>query len=111
MAKYERRLKGNFDEFLRELNDGILRGSMSASLEDGSDYSNQNVRCAVRVYERYSMTGGNRLSMNITLVGDGDDLFVSVITAGGSQAMLFKFNTIGEESFLQCAVQIIESHI
>ena len=111
MAKYERRLKGNFDEFLRELNDGILRGSMSASLEDGSDYSNQNVRCAVRVYERYSMTGGNRLSMNITLVGDDDDLFVSVITAGGSQAMLFKFNTIGEESFLQCAVQIIESHI
>ena len=110
MAKYERRLKGSFDGLLNALDSGILRGSMSATLEDGSDYGTQNVRCAIRVYERYSMTGGNRLSMNITLMGEGDDLFVSVITAGGSQAMLFKFNTLGEESFLECAVQIIENY-
>ena len=54
----------------------------------------------VRVYERYSMTGGNRLSMTLTLVGDGDKIYLSGITAGGSQGMLFKFNTFGEEAFL-----------
>ena len=56
--------------------------------------------CTVRVYERYSMTGGNRLSMTLTLVGDGDKIYLSGITAGGSQGMLFKFNTFGEEAFL-----------
>ena len=38
--------------------------------------------------------------MNLTLVGCGEDLFLSVITSGGSQAMIFKINTWGEESFL-----------
>ena len=39
--------------------------------------------------------GGNRLSMTLTLVGDGEDLFLSAITSGGSQGMFFKFNTWG----------------
>ena len=29
---------------------------------------------AVRVYERYSMTGGNRVSMNVTVLGVGNEL-------------------------------------
>ena len=36
----------------------------------------------------------------MTLVGDGENLFLSAITAGGSQAMFFKMNTMGEEAFL-----------
>ena len=110
MAKHESRLQGNFDELLRRLDTGILKGSVSASFEDGSDYSSGDVRCAVRVYERYSMFGGNRVSLNITLVGNGNDLFVTAITSGGSQAVLFKINTLGEGSFLKCAVSIIESY-
>ena len=43
---------------------------------------------------------GNRVSLNLTLVGNGPRLFLSAITAGGSQAMLFKINTLGEEAFL-----------
>ena len=58
------------------------------------------MRVTVRVYERYSMTGGNRLSMTLTLVGDEDNIYLSGITAGGSQGVLFKFNTFGEEAFL-----------
>ena len=34
------------------------------------------------------------------LVGDEEKLYLSGITAGGSQGMLFKFNTFGEEAFL-----------
>ena len=108
MAKYESRLKGNFDEFLRAVDSGIRRSSMSASFEDGSDYRCGDTRCSVRVYERYSMIGSNRVSLNVTLVGAGDDLFVTAITSGGSQAVFFKINTFGEESFLRCAVDVIE---
>ena len=110
MAKYECNLRGNFDELLNLIESGILRGSMSASLEDGSDYSSNVIRCAVRVFERYSMTGSNRVSMNITLIGSGDNLFVTAITAGGSQAVLFKFNTFGEEAFLDHIVDIVENY-
>ena len=110
MAKYERRLKGDFDDFLQRLDDGVLGGSISASYEDGSRYKIGDVRCAVRVYERYSVAGSNRVSLNITLIGKGDELFVSAITSGGSQAVLFKLNTIGEESFLDNVINIIEGY-
>jgi len=110
MAKYERELRGDFDELLRRLDEGILRGSASDSFEDGRDYQSGQVRCAVRVYERYSMMGSGRLSMSITLVCNGDELFVTAITAGGSQAVFFKINTIGENSFLRHATDIIDDY-
>ena len=110
MAKYESALVGDFDALLRKLHNGIMSGSVSASLEGGSDIQSGGVRCAVRVYERYSYAGGNRLSMNVTLLGNADQLFVSVITSGGSKAMFFKINTWGEETFLEHAVRIVEDY-
>ena len=110
MAKYESRLTGNFNELLDIIENGILKGSISASFEDGSDYANNGVYCAVRVYERYSMMGGNRVSLNVTLIGNGRSLFVSAITSGGSQAVFFKINTFGEEAFLDCLVDIVEDY-
>ena len=89
---------------------GVLNGSMSASYEDGSDWTNGTVRCAVRVFERYSYMGGNRVSMNVTLVGKGDELFLSAITSGGSQAVFWKINTMGEESFLEKLVRVVEDY-
>ena len=109
MAKYESDVYGDFDELLNALESGILQGSVSATLEDGSDYSAGGVRCAVRVFERYSMTGSNRVSMNVTLIGNENSLFLTAITAGGSQAMFFKFNTFGEEAFLDHVVGIVEN--
>ena len=100
MAKYERAFTGDFDSALSQLEQAVLDGSASASYEDGSDYRSGDFRCAVRVYERYSWTGGNRVSMDLTLVGRGRELFLSAITSGGSQAMFFKVNTFGEEAFL-----------
>jgi hypothetical protein len=111
MAKYERRLKGNFNDFLNWLHSDITNGSSSVSYEDGSDINMENTRVAIRVYERYSMMGGNRVSMNVTITGTGDDLFVSAITSGGSQAVFFKMNTIGEETFLEICKESVENFI
>ena len=109
MAKYECHLTGEFDHVLDYLDTGILQGSDSASYEDGSDYAQGDFRCAVRVYERYSFSGGNRVSLNLTLVGRGEALFLSAITSGGSQAMFFKINTWGEEAFLDRLRELVES--
>ncbi len=107
MAKYEARIFGDFDKLLRALDGGILAGSISASFEGGSDCVIGDVRSAVRVYERYSITGSNRVSLSITLVGSGGSNFISAISSGGSQARVFKVNTIGEESFLDSAIEVI----
>lgn len=109
MAKLERTIRGDFDDVLNRLHDGVLNGSASASYEEGSDYHHGKVRCAVRVYERFSYTGGNRVSLNMTLIGEGEELFLSAITAGGSQALLFKINTWGEEAFLDTLREIVDS--
>lgn len=104
MAKLEQTLHGDFDRFLQKIENGILNGSMSASLEDSSDFRNHDTgaRCSVRVFERYSYAGGNRVSLNVTLFqgGNGEEIRLSAITAGGSQAVFFKLNTWGEEAFL-----------
>ncbi len=111
MAKYERHLEGDFYELLNWVHHDIINGSISATYEDGSDYTAGSVKVAVRVYERYSMLGKNRVSLNITLVGDGRKLFISAITSGGSQAMFFKINTFGESSFLDLCAESVENYI
>lgn len=101
MAKLERTLQGDFYMWLRKIQSGILEGSMSATLEDLSDFQCGETRCSVRVFERYSYMGGNRVSMTVTLFQGSDGVIhLSAITAGGSQAMFFKLNTMGEEAFL-----------
>ena len=108
MAKLERTLTGDFDRVLSRLEDGVLNGSMSASLEDSSDFTMGEARVAVRMFERYSWTGSNRVAMSLTLVGDGSRLHLTAITAGGSQAMFFKINTWGEEAFLDTLARVLD---
>lgn len=101
MAKLEQTLNGNYNQILNKIEDGILSGSVSASLEDSSDFQSGAARCSVRVFEQFSHTGGNRVSLSVTLFQNGDGpIHLSAITAGGSQAMFFKVNTWGEEAFL-----------
>lgn len=109
MAKLEKQVHGNIDSILNSLHQAVLEGSMSASYEDGSDFAQGDFRCAVRVYERYSWSGGNRVSLTLTLAGCGGNYFLSAITAGGSQATFFKLNTWGEEAFLDTIAPVVEN--
>ncbi|MBQ8975348.1 MAG: hypothetical protein IJ072_06470 [Oscillospiraceae bacterium] len=111
MAKMEYRLRGCFDDILNIINSGIMGGSITASYEDGSDINVNGVRCAVRVYERYSVIGSNRVSLNVTLMGTDNEIYLSAITSGGSQATFFKINTLGEEAFLEKLHEVIKPYI
>lgn len=110
MAQYETHLTGDFSALLSHIERSVVGGSISASREGGSLFEAAGVRCAVRVYERYSYLGGNRLSLCVTLFGRDEDLQLSAITSGGSQAIFFKLNTFGEEAFLQKFIDAIESY-
>lgn len=108
MAKLERVLQGDFDAILAGIENGIMKGSLSASLEDSSDFEAGKTRCAVRVFERYSMLGSNRVSMSVTLFqGEDGVIHLSAITSSGSQAVFFKINTFGEEAFLETLERIL----
>ena len=108
MAKLEKTLREDFNALLARIEQGILEGSVSASLEDASDFRGGDARCSVRVFERYSYAGGNRVSLNVTLFQSGDGpVRLSAITAGGSQALFFKINTWGEEAFLEKLQEIL----
>ena len=101
MAKLEKVVHGDFRSILVRIEQGILHGSVSASLEDASDFTEGAARVSVRVFERYSYLGNNRVSLSVTLFQNGDGpVRISAITSGGSQAVFFKINTFGEAAFL-----------
>lgn len=111
MAKYETTLQGDFDQILDEIHNAMMNNSVSTSFEDSSTIKSSGIKCYVGVYERYSFTGKNRVSMTITLVSASDNrVFFSAITSGGSQAVFFKFNTFGESSFLDTIQEIISEY-
>lgn len=107
MAKLEKTLHGNFDEWLKKIENGIINGSVSASPEDGADYKTSSSRCSVRVFERYSYSGSNRVSLSVTLFQCDDGIRLCAITSGGSQAIFYKMNTFGEEAFLNKLKQLL----
>ena len=109
MAKLERTLHGQFDQLLQRIENGILESSLSASLEDASDFYSGEARCSVRVFERFSSMGGNRLSLSVTLFqGEDGEIRLSAISAGGSQGMFMKINRLGENAFLGVLKDVLE---
>lgn len=75
-------------------------GGISVTEESRCDMTDGNARCCVTVFERYSYTGGNRVSLAVTLFTGGDKVRISAVTSGGSQAVFFKLNIFGEEAFM-----------
>jgi len=108
MAKLEKKINGNFEEVLKKIEDEIIKGNLSSTLEEKSDFISNNSKCSVRVFERYSAIGSNRVSLNVTLFQNNEEeIYISAITSGGSQALLFKVNTLGEKAFLDKLEKIL----
>ena len=102
MAILNRNLNCSFPQAVSKVENAVMNGSFTATLEHSWDTRDGDARCAVRVFERYSYTGGNRVSMSVTLFQNGNGpVKLCAITSGGSQATFFKFNTWGEEAFLE----------
>ena len=103
-------LTGDVGRFVTYLDEAITEGSATAKLEGSAERRIGDARMVVRVYERYSALGGNRVSLSVSVLAVGDHMEVSVITSGGSTAMFWKVNTFGEEAFLKRAEDAIRSY-
>lgn len=111
MAKYETHFQGHFNEVVEYLKHEIVNASFTATLEDESYVTLNEIQCAVLVFERYSYFGNNRVSLNITILSDQNEIHIIGISAGGSQAVIFKMNTLGEEAFLEKLQETINRYI
>jgi hypothetical protein len=108
MAKLVRSIDRPLEQVASYIENGILEGSVSASLEDRQELYPGDAKCIVLVFERYSYAGNNRVSMNITLLqAPHSPTQICAITSGGSQALFWKINTIGEEAFLDKLREIL----
>lgn len=110
MAKLECAFTGYGIDGLADLiTEGILSRSLTASLEDSSSFSSGDVSCTVLVFERYSVIGSNRLSLTVTLFSEPGRIRVSGISSGGSEGVVWKINTLGEEAFLDVLSDVLSS--
>lgn len=97
MSKYIFKTSGDFNRFVDAVQETAENISSSTTYEDGHHFSNHTVAL---VYERYSAAGSNRVSLSITITQTSEGIELVAITSGGSQAVFFKMNTWGEETFL-----------
>lgn len=109
MALSEHRFPGDVDQFVAHLDRNITNSSVTAQLEARSDRTIGDARMVVQVYERYSATGGNRLSLVVSVLAADGQLDVCAIASGGSTGMFWKLNTFGEQAFLQKADDAIRA--
>jgi hypothetical protein len=108
MAKFEKTLSGNFNEIIDKLQNEIMNSGFSMNLVDESNYSLGNTNVAVRVYDKYFMRNGNRASLSLTVAGQGNDIFISAIGAGGGQGVIFNFSLGAEEELVDIVRYCIE---
>lgn len=102
-------MAGALSDFLTHVDAQITGSSVTARLEAEADRIIGDARMVVRVYERYSATGGNRLTLTIAALAADGQLEVSAMTSGGSTGLFWKINVFGEEAFLERAVDAITS--
>jgi hypothetical protein len=107
MAKFEKSITGQFDSVVNRLNEDIMNSGMTMNLVDESNYAIGDANVAVRVYDKYFMRNGNRASLSLTVVGHGNDIFISAIGAGGGQGIIFNFS-LGAESEM---VSVVEASV
>uniref|UniRef100_UPI0028A25304 DUF6054 family protein n=1 Tax=Anaerotignum sp. TaxID=2039241 RepID=UPI0028A25304 len=92
MAKYEKCVHGDFDKILEQLNEDIFKIGLSIELVDKSNYEYENVKVAIRVYDKYFMRNSSRASLNVTVIDSGGEVYISAIGAGGGKGAIFNFS-------------------
>ena len=101
MAKLEQYLNGDFGQIVEFIHGELQKQSVSLSLEEVSKNTVCGKRIELRVYERFSYAGGNRTSLTVQFIETEDGADVCGIATGGSQAVFWKINTLGESAFLE----------
>ncbi|PAE20267.1 hypothetical protein CHH80_11745 [Bacillus sp. 7504-2] len=108
MAKYEKTINGKFEEVINQLQNDISNSGISMKLVAESNYTINDTKIAVRVYDKYFMRNGNRASLSLTVVGSHNTIFISAIGAGGGSGVFFNFSLGAEDDMVEIVQKRIE---
>ena len=106
MAKYIYETTGDFDKFVTTVRDLAQDISATTNYEDGHQIGNTS---SLMVFERYSIAGSSRVSLSVMITEIDGMIQLVAMPSGGSQAITFKLNNIGEEAFLQRFKESLET--
>ena len=110
MAIYQAKVKGELWDVVSFVERELVSRSQTISLEHEAETTAGGAQIRVAAFERYSWLGGNRVSLNITYIGSGGEVEMIATSTGGSQAMFYKLNTIGEENFMQTFIEAVQAY-
>lgn len=110
MAKYEKKLVGDFDYTLKKIHASVLASGSSVKLVDESYHTIGDTKLAVNVYDKYFMRNGNRASLSLTIMAKADEIFVSAIGAGGGSGIIFNFSFGAEDDMVRVVSSCLESY-
>lgn len=109
MAKYERKIIGDFHDVINKLHNEIMNSGVSMNLVDESNYSIGSTNIAVRIYDKYFMRNESRASLSVTVVGQDSEIFISAIGAGGGRGVFFNYSLGAEDDMVDIVKNLIEN--
>lgn len=109
MARFQTTLTGDRKALVAHLDAAILGRSVTADRDESVEQTVGDAHMMVLVYERFSAVGANRLSLTVSILAVGRELAVTMVSAGGSRALFFKINSLGESAFLGKGRRALES--
>ena len=111
MIKIDEKLHGDYDTILKKIEEGILASSFSATLEAKKDFKDITTRYSIRIFERYSAFGKNRVTLTISLFESSNkNIEIFAVASGGSNGIFIKVNDIGENSFIEVLEDVINDY-
>lgn len=109
MAKYEKNIVGDFNTIVSGLDQAIMGGGVSMNLVDENTFTSGDMNILVRVYDKYFMRNSSRASLSLTVVDDGNTVYVSAIGAGGGQGVVFNFSWGVEDELVAIVSEYFDS--
>ena len=98
MAQYEAHVSGDYKQIVEFIHKELWEQSTSLSLEEQFRKTVGGKQVEMRVYEHL---GGNRASLSVLFIENGDGADICGAATGGSNAVFWKINTFGESAFLE----------
>jgi hypothetical protein len=109
LAKFEKKVKGDYSQISSRLNSAVLNSGVSVNLVDSSRVTVGDIQVMVRVYDKYFARNGNRASLTLTVAGSNDETYVSAIGAGGGSGTFFNFSWGAESDFVETVARAMRS--
>lgn len=113
MGLYHKTFQGTeqqFLKFVKSLPELVKSYSTSATHEETRLVKSDNTLVQIDMFERYSMFSNSRVALSVTTIYKDGNIDITAMSAGGSRAMFFKIDTVGEGAFLDSFKNVVKEY-